>query len=90
MPKATPGYLREISALTSGNREMYRNACKDAADEIERLQAAFRRIIYLEGYDTKVSFEYFAQGVATEALGWRKVEPGDQQCVPSGESNGEG
>ena len=39
MPKATPGYLREIAALTSANREMYRKACKDAADEIERLEA---------------------------------------------------
>lgn len=37
-------YLREIAALTSGNRQMYRDACKDAADEIERLNTALQKI----------------------------------------------
>ena len=31
--------LRELAALTSGNRQLYRNACSDAADEIEKLRA---------------------------------------------------
>ncbi len=39
MTLATPEYLRQIAGYTSGNRDMYRNACLDAADEIERLIA---------------------------------------------------
>lgn len=45
MTLATPEYLREIARLTSGNREMYRNACKDAADEIERLCGILSRLL---------------------------------------------
>ncbi len=54
MPKATPGYLREIAALTSGNREMYRNACKDAADEIERLRGDLKTAVWSDSEFCKI------------------------------------